>query len=205
MKICGLMRPEDVRAAVEAGADALGFVFAPKSRRKLETATAAALVSGVPAFVDRVGLFQDQGEEEIEHVLREVPLSLLQFHGSEPASFCRKFGLPYIKAVSMGEEGAVRSAEAEFADAAGLVLDSHAPGQAGGTGKTFDWSRVGACRMPLILAGGLNAGNVREAIHTLKPWAVDVSSGVESEPGVKDSGKIKAFISEVERGNRGEC
>jgi len=202
VKICGLTRLQDVSASVEAGADALGFVFAPLSSRVLDSSTASALVSGTPAFIDRVGLFQDQSDEEVGRILDEVPLSLLQFHGSEPASFCRKFGLPYIKAVSMGLEGALRHAEAEFADAAGLVLDSHEPGKPGGTGLAFDWSLVQACSLPVIIAGGLTVTNVFEAIRKMRPWAVDVSSGVEAAPGVKDSELIKEFIGEVERGYR---
>lgn len=202
VKICGLTRLQDVSASVDAGADALGFVFAPRSTRMLDSSTASALVSRTPAFIDRVGLFQDQGEEEVGQILDQVPLSLLQFHGSEPASFCRKFGLPYIKAVSMGLEGALRKAESEFADAAGLVLDSHEPGKPGGTGLVFDWSLVEACSLPVIMAGGLTVKNVCEAVGKMRPWAVDVSSGVEAAPGVKDPELIKQFISEVERGNR---
>lgn len=188
--------------AVDAGADALGFVFAPRSRRRLDPARARALVGGVPPFVTCVGLFQDQQADEVAGVLEEVPLGLLQLHGSEGAAYCRGFGLPYIKAVSMTDGDALARAERAYGDAAALLLDSHQPGEAGGTGLTFDWSLIGEARMPIILAGGLAPDNVFEAVRALRPWAVDVSSGVESEPGVKDPAKIRAFIDEVERGNR---
>jgi phosphoribosylanthranilate isomerase len=201
IKICGLTRVDDVVMAVDAGADALGFVFAPRSARRLDAAQAGPLVAKVPAFVDRVGLFQDQDAEEVARVLDQVPLNLLQFHGSEPASFCGQFGLPYIKAVSMGQDNAITKAEAEYADAAGLVLDSHAVGQTGGTGLPFDWSRISECRLPLIIAGGLTPENVFNVVQRHQPWAVDVSSGVESRPGVKEKALIVEFITEVNRGN----
>lgn len=202
MKICGLARPEDVSVAVDAGADALGFVFAPRSRRRLDPAQARALIAGVPPFVTCVGLFQDQESDDVARVLEDVPLGLLQFHGSEAAAYCGGFGLPYIKAVSMTRGDALARAERAYADAAGLLLDSHQPGEPGGTGVTFDWSLIGKASMPLILAGGLAPGNVCEAIRACRPCAVDVSSGVESAPGIKDPAKIRAFIDEVERGNR---
>lgn len=201
IKICGLTRTEDTLAAVEAGADALGFVFAPLSPRRLRVEQADKLVNRVPAFVDRVGLFQDQEAEEVAMILDQVPLSLLQFHGSESALFCGQFGLPYIKAVSMGEQDALGQAESEFADAAGLVLDSHPIGKAGGTGKPFDWSQIGESRLPLIIAGGLNPTNVFEVVNRYCPWAVDVSSGVEKMAGVKDQSLVEKFIAEVARGN----
>lgn len=202
VKICGLTRREDVAVAVEAGADAVGFVFAPRSPRSLEAGQAEALVAAAPAFVSRVGLFQDQDAESVARILDAVPLSLLQFHGSETADYCGQFGLPFIKAVSMRQEGALEAAEAEFAGAAGLLLDSHQPGQAGGTGTTFDWSRIRACALPVIIAGGLTPHNVFSLVRQHAPWGIDVSSGVESGPGVKDPGLIRSFIEEVERGNR---
>jgi len=189
----------DVSAAVLAGADALGFVFAPRSKRVLEVKVAAELVERVPAFVSRVGLFMDQDADEVSAVLDHVPLSLLQFHGSENAAFCRQFGLPYIKAVSMDSESAVAQAEQAFRDAAALLLDSHAIGGLGGTGRVFDWSLVPASRLPLVLAGGLTPGNVRDAIERIRPWAVDVSSGVERSPGCKDEELMREFIREAKR------
>lgn len=197
VKICGLTRGEDVRAAVEAGADALGFVFTPRSKRVLETAVAAALVAQVPAFISRVGLFMDQDARDVENVLDHVPLNLLQFHGSENAAYCRQFGLPYIKAVSMDSPGAVERALEAWPDAAALLLDSHAPGAAGGTGKVFDWGMITAATAPLVLAGGLTTDNVRQAVLQVRPWAVDVSSGVEDAPGIKNAGLMLKFVNEA--------
>jgi len=197
VKICGLTRAQDVQAAVAAGADALGFVFAPRSRRVLEPDNALALVRQVPAFVARVGLFMDQDAAEVRRVLERVPLSLLQFHGREEAAYCRSFGLPYIKALAMGSTPSLAHAEQAYADASGLLLDSHADGQVGGTGQTFDWAEIPALGLPLILAGGLTPANVRQAVRRVRPWAVDVSSGVEDAPGVKNTDSMKTFISEA--------
>lgn len=213
VKICGITRMQDLRAAVEAGADALGFVFARRSSRVLETAEAAALVAEVPAFVSRVGLFMDQSFEEVARILERVPLSLLQFHGSEDAAYCRRFGLPYIKAIGMAAltapdrqlsqqlaqpmAQALAEAGREFGDAAALLLDSHGAGEVGGTGRRFDWALVPGLARPLVLAGGLTPDNVREAVRQVRPWAVDVSSGVEDAPGVKSAQKMQAFIREA--------
>jgi len=199
VKICGLTRETDIDAAVMAGADALGFVFAPGSKRLLEPSRAADLVKRVPAFVSRVGLFLNQDAHDVEQVLSQVPLSLLQFHGTEQAGFCRQFGLPYIKAVSVQSEHSVERAETEFPDAAGLLLDSHPAGGLGGTGQVFDWTRIGCSGLPLILAGGLTAANVSDAVRRVKPWAVDVSSGVEHSPGIKNADAMKQFIKEAKR------
>jgi phosphoribosylanthranilate isomerase len=199
VKICGLTRKVDIVAAVEAGADALGFVFTERSKRVISAGQAKELVREVPAFISRVGLFMDQDEQTVTDVLKCVPLTLLQFHGSEDAGFCRQFGLPYIKAVSIGPEQAVTWAEQAYADAAGLLLDSHAPGAAGGTGKVFDWSLIPDINLPLVLAGGLSPGSVGQAVRLVRPWAVDVSSGVEDSPGKKSAAKMQAFIKEVKR------
>lgn len=198
VKICGLTRPEDVDAASDAGADALGFVFTPRSKRFLDRDIARELVNRVPAFVARVGLFMDQDADAVEHVLERVPLSLLQFHGSEPPAFCARFGLPYIKALSMAGHREADAA-AGYGDAAAFLLDSHEPGAAGGTGKTFDWDSVPALPRPIVLAGGLKPGNVARAVRTVRPWAVDVSSGVEDAPGIKNADKIIEFIQEASR------
>ena len=202
VKICGMTRSDDTVAAVRAGADALGFVFVPASPRCLSTSDAASLVDGVPAFVSRFGLFQDQDVEQVARILDQVPLNVLQFHGSEPADFCRQFGLPYVKAVRMTEPGALESAEQLYSDASALLLDSHSAGTIGGTGRTFDWSLIIDSSMPLIIAGGLGPENVFELVRTHRPWGVDVSSGVESRPGIKDHDLISKFMSEVDRGNR---
>jgi len=200
VKICGLTRARDIRAAVACGADAIGFVFVTGSKRLVDLPTAGELVSLVPAFVARVGLFLDQEAQEVRDVLEQVPLSLLQFHGGENAGFCRQFGRPYIKAVSMNSEQAIQQAEAEYSDAAALLLDSHEPGGLGGTGRTFDWGQIRRCERPLILAGGLTPDNVRDAVRQSKPWGVDVSSGVEDAPGIKNSGAMRRFIEQAKSG-----
>jgi len=199
VKICGLTQAKDVEAAVQAGADAIGFVFAPGSKRLLEPPVAARLTRLVPAFVARVGLFLDQDAESIARVLDQVPLSLLQFHGTEDSAFCRQFGMPYMKAVSVESGAAMEQIEEEFEDAAGLLLDSHQPGDLGGTGQTFDWNRISESRLPLILAGGLTVANVHQAVRLVKPWAVDVSSGVEDVPGIKNAELMQRFIQEAKR------
>jgi len=199
VKICGLRRLADVAAAVEAGADAIGFVFVPESQRYIEPEAAAELCRNVPAFISRVGLFLDQEAEYVRQVLQQVPLSLLQFHGRESASYCRQFGRPYIKAVNPDSENTVAAVELDYSDAAGILVDSHQPGGLGGTGRALDWSRVSGGRLPLILAGGLNAANVHRAVKAVRPWAVDVSSGVERAPGVKDAEAIRRFIREAKR------
>lgn len=200
VKICGLTRPQDVDAAVAAGADALGFVFTPRSKRCLETGLARELVERVPAFISRVGLFMDQDIAEIGRVLDTVPLSLLQFHGRESRALCAAFGLPYVKALAMASGGGAEMAT-DYPDAAALLLDSHEPGAPGGTGKTFDWASIPTLPRPLVLAGGLTPDNVARAVREVRPWAVDVSSGVESSPGVKSTDKMNAFIKEAKREN----
>lgn len=192
VKICGLTRAADVRTAVAAGADALGFVFAA-SPRQVSAGQAVALCTEVPAGRTRIGLFMNQGADEVREALKLTPLDMLQFHGMEDNAFCAAFGLPFLKAVSMFEEDPGQAAAA-FPDADGILLDSHEPGGAGGTGRTFDWrQRVGSDK-PLWLAGGLNPGNVAEAVRQFQPHAVDVSSGVESSPGIKSDALVQSFI-----------
>lgn len=186
---------------MQAGADALGFVFTPRSKRCVQADKAPALVSAVPAFVCRVGLFMDQGAEEVLQVLGRVRLNLLQFHGSETAEFCEQFGLPYIKAIGMGAEHESGDICAAYPGACGVLLDSHEPGHAGGTGHVFDWNRIPALDKPLVLAGGLNPGNVARAVRAARPWAVDVSSGVEDAPGIKNHERMREFINEAKREN----
>lgn len=199
VKICGLTRARDVQFAIDAGADALGFVFAPGSKRLVTMEQARQLVAPVPPFVMRVGLFLDQDVAEVWQVLEQVPLNLLQFHGREDGAYCRQFGRPYIKAVSVNNDQAVKQAELRYPDAAGLLLDSHSPGGLGGTGHVFDWNRIERGRLPLILAGGLTPDNVATAVRQVRPWAVDVSSGVESAPGVKSDEAVKKFLIEAKR------
>ncbi len=199
VKICGITRAEDVEAAVSAGADALGFVFVPASRRSIDIAKARELVAAVPAFVQAVALFADAEADWVETVIDQVGPDLLQFHGNETGRYCRQFGRPYIKAVSADLDDAERDRLlADHATARGFLLDSHAVSGLGGTGHTFDWGRwpraAGRRARPWILAGGLTPENIAEAVSTLAPYAVDVSSGVETEPGIKSAELIHAFI-----------
>ena len=196
IKICGLTRVEDVQAAVEAGADAIGFVFTASPRR-ISIDKAIELSAYVPGGVLRVGLFLDQDRSEIERVTGSVPLDILQFHGNETEQECDRFKLPWLKAVAMENAESVKQAEQNFPGAAGLLLDSHSKGKRGGSGKSFDWSLSRSIEKPVWLAGGLNADNVTRAIQTVRPYAVDVSSGVESEPGIKDPTRLKAFVKAV--------
>ena len=196
VKICGLTRAEDVQVAVEAGANAIGFVFTASPRR-INIETAVRLSRYVPSGVLRVGLFLDQERSEIERVVHSVPLDLLQFHGNETEQECDLFGLPWLKAVAMEDAGSVKRAQRDYPGAAGLLLDSHSKGERGGSGRVFDWSLSVPESKSIWLAGGLNADNVGQAIRTVKPFAVDVSSGVEIRPGIKDAGMIKAFFKAV--------
>lgn len=213
VKVCGITRAADAQAAVDAGADALGFVFWAGTPRRVEVALARSIIEALPPFVSVVGLFVDPTPEEVNAVLAATRLDFLQFHGHEAAPLCRGFGRPYLKAVAVGGpagagEGGRGLLEslASYGDAAGWLLDAPpAEGRPGGTGRTFDWSLVPASlRRPLVLSGGLRAENVAEAIRRLRPWAVDVSSGVEEidasgrpRPGLKDAARVAAFIEEV--------
>jgi len=198
IKICGLTRAEDVRAAVAAGADAVGFVFA-SSPRRVAIETAVRLSGYVPEGVLRVGLFMDQAGSEVERVVRSVPLDMLQFHGSETERECMPFDKPWLKAVAMEDAGSIERAVRDFPGAAGLLLDSHSTGQRGGSGRQFDWSLSTPVAKRIWLAGGLNADNVGDAIRVVRPYAVDVSSGVEIEPGIKDAARIQAFVKAARR------
>lgn len=199
VKICGLTRPSDVDTAVRHGAYAVGMIFAG-GPRLIDAARAAALVERVPAGILRVGLFQDQPQTAVAEVLAKVPLDLLQFHGAEPNDFCSLFGLPFIKALSMRGEDP-EAVAARYPDASGILLDSHEPGGRGGTGRSFEWGRRPAIRQKLWLAGGLNPDNVGRAVRTLRPWAVDVSSGVEDAPGLKNPELIRKFMESVRQEN----
>jgi len=196
VKICGLTLAEDVSAAVEHGADAIGFVFTASPRR-ISVATARRLVGYVPEGVLRVGLFLDQARPDIERVVNSVALDVLQFHGSETEQECNVFGLPWLKAVAMENTESIIRAEHDYPGASGLLLDSHTTGKRGGSGKIFDWSMFRPVSKPVWLAGGLKVNNVAEAIRTVRPFAVDVSSGVESAPGIKDARLIASFIKAV--------
>ncbi|MEX1082484.1 MAG: phosphoribosylanthranilate isomerase [Halofilum sp. (in: g-proteobacteria)] len=207
IKICGASRPEDARSAAYWGADAIGLVFHPSSARAVDIDTARAIVKALPPFVTSVGLFLDAEPERVRATLEAVPLDELQFHGIETPDYCRAFARPYVKAVGMGAgmgAGAdVTAAAANYPDARGILVDSHAAGEAGGTGEAFGWERLPAQRAyGLILAGGLSPENVAEAVTSVRPDAVDVSTGVERARGVKDDDRIREFIEEVRRGDR---
>lgn len=198
-KICGITRIEDGLAAAAAGADAIGLVFYAKSPRAVGADQAAGICAALPPFVTTVGLFVNAAEEEVQAVMDEVPLDLLQFHGDESAEYCRRFRRPWIKAVRMTEGIDLTAVAAEYRGASALLLDSYQKGVPGGTGHAFDWARVPAdLTMPVILAGGLGPDNVAEAVRQVHPYAVDVSSGVEQEKGIKDADKIIAFMRGVE-------
>lgn len=193
-----MTRSEDVEAAARLGVDAVGLVFYAKSPRYVSIAKAQELVTHLPAFVTVTGLFLDPTREEVTAILDQVRVDLLQFHGNESPEFCRGFSRRYIKAVPMGSQVDIADYASRYSDAAALLLDSHAAGQKGGTGMTFEWSRVRPFEgPPLILAGGLKPGNVAAAIRSVHPYGVDVSSGVESMPGIKDARRMAQFISEV--------
>jgi phosphoribosylanthranilate isomerase len=198
VKICGITRFQDLHAACEAGADALGFVFYEKSPRHVTIATAAALVRELPPFVQSVGLFVNAEPAFIEQALNEVPLDLLQFHGDETHAECVRFGRPYIKAVRVNPDTDLLKCAADFGTARGLLLDAYVPGVPGGTGERFDWSLIPSnLSRPVILSGGLTPLNVGEAVQRVRPWAVDVSSGVEAAKGIKDAHKIAQFIAKA--------
>ncbi len=198
IKICGLTREEDVRAAVSAGADAIGFVFYPPSPRFVSFERAAELVRLIPPFVTTVGLFVNAGRDYVENALEVVPLQVLQFHGDETEADCVGYGLPYIKAGRMRPGLDLLKYAASFPCAQGLLLDAFVEGYGGG-GETFDWSLIpSGLPLPLILSGGLHAGNVAEAVRCVQPWAVDVSSGVEAAKGIKDADRITEFVAGVQ-------
>lgn len=200
VKICGLTRDEDVDACVAAGADAIGMVFYPASPRAVDVATAQALLTRVPAFVQSVGLFVNPQPGEVEQVLARVPLDLLQFHGDEPAGLCASYGRPWIKALRVRPGLDLLQCCDQYAGARGILLDAFQPGTWGGTGTRFDWSLVPRrLPLPLIVSGGLDEHNVGEAIAGLRPHAVDVSSGVEASKGIKDARRIQAFMNGVRK------
>lgn len=200
IKFCGLTRPGDVRLAGELGVDALGFVFAARSPRRLQPGQAAALREAVPLLVTVVALFMDNARAEVDAAIRALQPHCLQFHGAESPAFCQSFGLPYVRTIAMAQpEPAIRAAIDAHPQAAALLLDGHAPGESGGQGARFDWSSVPAIGRPWWLAGGLRPDNVADAIRAARPFAVDVSSGIEAAPGHKDGHRMQQFIEEVRR------
>jgi phosphoribosylanthranilate isomerase len=197
IKVCGITRSADVQAAARAGADAIGLVFYPPSPRCLSLDWARQLASEVPPFVSTVALFVNPPAADVYEVVQRVRPSMLQFHGEETPVFCAQFGVPWIKACRVRADVDLLEYLRPFSGAAGWLLDSHVE-EYGGVGERFDWSLVPAERShPIILSGGLTRDNVRDAVRRVRPWAVDVSSGVESAKGIKDAAKIAAFIAEV--------
>lgn len=203
VKFCGMTRAGDVRLACELGVDAIGLVFAEGSPRKLQVEESRALRQAVAPLVNVVALFRDNPPEQVREIVRLLRPSALQFHGDEQDAFCRSFGIPYIKAIPMGGDGEaldVRAMHARFPHAAALLFDGHLAGEQGGSGKVFDWKRLPIDNTKQVMvAGGLTAENVHGLITGTAPWAVDVASGIESAPGVKDGDKMRAFIAEVHR------
>ena len=194
-KICGITRPRDAVIVAANGADAIGLVFYDKSPRSVDIGQAREVIRALPPFVTSVGLFVNAEVAEVERVLSEVPLDLLQFHGDETPEYCRQFKRPYIKAVRMAEGVDLAALAEQYAEARGLLVDSYQKGVPGGTGHTFDWARIPpGLDKPIILAGGLGPENIEQAVRQVRPYAVDVSSGVEATRGIKDADKIAAFL-----------
>ena len=206
-KICGITSTEDALNVCNAGADALGLVFYAKSPRNVSSEQALNICNAIPPFVTTVGLFLDAPKDFVDDILKSVPLDLLQFHGSESPEYCTSFNRPYIKAVGMKEfleekdgdvEASFKRYADQYPDAKGFLVDSHGAGKAGGTGETFNWEKIPqAYDKPIILAGGLNPENIAEAIQSSPMYGVDLSSGVESAPGVKDKTKIEKLMKTI--------
>lgn len=200
IKFCGMTRLEDALAAAALGVDAVGVVLTERSKRFAGIARAREIRAALPPLVDLVALFMDDQPGFIAEVVAKVQPDLLQFHGSETARDCVRYGVPYLKAVAMAAGGDPAAAMRTHRQAKGFVLDGHATGEQGGSGKTFDWSMAArAFDRPVLLAGGLTARNVGAAIRAARPFAVDVSSGIESAPGIKDLRKMRAFVAAVRK------
>jgi phosphoribosylanthranilate isomerase len=198
IKICGITRVEDARAAVELGVDAIGLVFYAASPRSVGVEQARAIIAAIPPFVTIVGLFVDPDEGQVKAVLRDCSLGLLQFHGDEEPAFCGRFGMPYVKAARVRAGADLVQSMSPYQAAQGWLLDAYHEQFYGGTGESFDWDLIPRdLARPVILSGGLTPENVRAAVRQVRPWAVDVSSGVEAAKGIKDAAKIAAFISGV--------
>ena len=200
IKFCGITRRVDALTAVALGVDALGFVFYRASGRWITPAAARAIIAELPPFVCTVGLFVDESPATIEEVAAATGIQVVQFHGNETAAVCALSPRPYVKAIRMARDLALEAVAESFAGASALLFDSYDPTRFGGTGRVFDWSLLPIQRQKsIILAGGLNAGNVAAAITQVRPYAVDVSGGIESAPGIKDAEKMRAFVAEVRR------
>jgi phosphoribosylanthranilate isomerase len=200
IKVCGLTEVTQARDAAWLGVDAIGLVFFEKSPRHVSLKRARDIAMALPPFVATVGLFVNETADNIRRICAEVPLQILQFHGDETPQMCRQFGLPYLKAVRVNEQTNILALCEAYHDACGLLCDTWVEGVVGGTGQTFNWRCLPEeLPLPLVLSGGLHAGNVAQAIKITRPWAVDVSSGVESAPGQKDRQKIAQFIAATKR------
>jgi phosphoribosylanthranilate isomerase len=195
IKVCGVTQVVQAQEAARLGVDAIGLVFFAKSPRHVSLKQAREIAKALPPFVTTVGLFVNETIDTIQRVCAEVPLQLLQFHGDETPAMCRQFGLPYLKAVRIHQHTDIKALCDLYYDASGLLCDTWVEGVQGGSGQVFDWGLLpDTLSLPLVLSGGLHAGNVAAAIKITRPWAVDVSSGVESAPGQKDMQKVMQFI-----------
>ena len=198
-KICGITRPEDAAAAARLGADAVGLVFYPQSKRAVTPAQAAQIVAALPPFVSAVALFVNESADNIRAVLRQVPIDTIQFHGDEDDAFCRQFARPYLKAVRVRHAEDIRTASSRFPNARAILFDAYHPQAYGGTGQSFDWTLLARYTgKPWVIAGGLTPENAAAAVRISGAAAVDVSGGVESAAGIKDAAKIAAFLRSVE-------
>ena len=198
IKICGFTRPDDAREAARLGVDAIGLVFYAPSPRAVDVTQARTIVDALPPFVTTVGLFVDAPADEVRGVLERLPLDLLQFHGDEAPDYCAQFGRPWLKAIRMRGDIDLREEAERYREARGLLLDAYRPGTPGGTGEAFEWERVPRdLALPVVLAGGLDPENVAQAIATVRPYAVDLSGGVESAKGIKDVARMAALVAAV--------
>jgi phosphoribosylanthranilate isomerase len=202
IKFCGITRAEDAALAVSLGVDALGFVLVPASPRSIDPDAAYAIRCTLPPLVTAVALFRNAEQAFVREALQILKPDIAQFHGDEDVAYCESFGIPYFKVVAMAEPQDLPKLAKTFASAAALLLDGHDAKSMGGSGLTFDWSRVQPVNKPLILAGGLKPGNVADGITQARPFAVDVSSGIEASPGIKDSEKMRAFALAVRRADQ---
>lgn len=201
IKMCGFTRTEDARAAVGLGVDAIGMLFYPGSPRFVGQEQARAIAEDVRGRAMLVGLFVDAQADFVREVLADVPLDILQFHGNETPAFCQSFGIPFWKTLRVKQAEELPEKAAEYANADAILVDTWHPTKAGGTGETFDWGLLEGLDLHqhLVLAGGLNPGNVRQAIEQVRPWAVDVASGVEDKPGIKSLALMQDFVKAVGR------
>jgi len=203
VKICGFTQVQDAVDAANLGVDAIGLVFYPPSPRHVSIEKAIDIVKALPAFVTVVALFVDETEAQIREVLNNVAIDCIQFHGDETVEQCRLYNKPYMKAIRMKPELDVMALAEEYYDASALLLDAYHPGIKGGSGSKFDWDLIpNNCSLPVILAGGLQVDNARQAVQLVKPYALDVSSGVERSKGIKDVAKMAAFIQAINEGDR---